>query len=225
MSRKGYDWEKAKKDMLRCVFSDYIESRKNTPAQKTFEGFLFSSTAVFVLVPCLIFPFMFSFEWEEIVQHIIILIWILYPLIVYIFAAIRKKIIMKKLMGIPVGEEKVEIINILTPEELDFIYDTNGNVFQVLGEPDAEFCNIMYNWYYNMNILKDDKLILYMVDAAMFEDKFHALVMDVDVFTKVLGVFCKDMNVKNVDEFARITNRKLNLPIAQREYPSESDRR
>ena len=83
----------------------------------------------------------------------------------------------------------------------------------------------MYNWYYNMNILTDDKLILYMADVAMFDDKFHALVMDTTVFTKVLGVFCKDVEVKNVAEFARLTNGKLNLPIAQREYSSNVDKR
>ena len=114
-------------------------------------------------------------------------------------------------LSIPMGEEQVEVVHLKTPEELDFIYDTNGIIYRLLQEPDAEFCNILYNWYHNMGVLTDGKLILYVADTAMFAKKFQIEVLNMQATPKVVGVFCKDLNVESEEEFARKAKFGINI--------------
>lgn len=217
MRNKNYSWQDTIKDMKKCIYSDYTVNPKYRKEQTRFERRLFPAVFFAIFVPCLIFPFMIAFQWHVIVKCVLMISWVLYPGITITYALIRKKRITKEQLSVKIGDEKIDIIYLYSPKELDFIYHTNGNVFQILQEPDAEFLNIMYNWYRNMNILNDDTLILYVVDAKIFEEKFHALKMNVDIFTRVVGVFCKDLNVQSEEEFMFLTYSGLNLVTAQKE--------
>ena len=216
MSGKRYSWEDTIKDMRKAIYSEYTVNPKYRAEQTRFERRLIPAVSFAIFVPMLIFPFMIAFEWHVIIKCIITACWIIYPGVTITYALIRKKRITNEQLRVRIGDEKINIIHLKTPEDMDFIYNTNGNVFQLLKEPDAEFLNIIYNWYNNMDILKDGTLILYLADAAMFEEKFHALKMDADIFTVVAGVFIKDLDVRSEAEFAFLTNGALNLITAQK---------
>jgi len=124
------------------------------------------------------------------------------------------------LLSIPRGDEKVEVVYLEQSEELDFIFETNGIIYKLLQEPDEEFCNILYNWYHNMDILRDGKLILYVADATMFAEKFQVNIIT-KVWPKVVGVFCKDLNVESEEEFAQKAKHGIKLHCLNVPYPED----
>ena len=215
MSNKTFSWQDTIKDMRKCIYSEYTVNPKYRAEQTRFDRRIIPAVVVALLVPMLIFPIMIAGQWNVIAKTVIVACWLLYPGITITYALIRKKRITNGQLGVKIGDEKIRITRLNTPEDLDFIYHTNGNVFQILQEPDEEFINIMYNWYRNMNILRDDMLHLYVADARMFEEKFHGYMLDVDVFTTVVGVFCKDLDVHSEKDFAILTNSGLNLFTVQ----------
>lgn len=202
MARKE-TWQDILKGMKRQVWRHYVEHHTDTPEYKRFMKWMLPAVLIFIFVPILVFPFMIAFDWPRTVKLILVAVWILYPGIMFIYALFRRKRIQKMVLSIPMGEEKVEVVHLERPEEMDFIYETNGIIYQLLQEPDAEFCNILYNWYHNMEILRDGKLIVYVANAAMFAEKFQVQVMNTEVYPKVVGVFCKDLNVESEEEFAK----------------------
>lgn len=216
MSNKTFSWQDTIKDMRKCIYSEYTVNPKYRAEQTRFERRIIPAVVVALLVPMLIFPIMIAGQWNVIAKAVIVACWLLYPGITIIYALIRKKRITNEQFKVPVGQEKVKITRIRSSEELDFLYYTNGNVFQILHEPDEEFINIMYNWYKNMNILRDDTLCLYIADAGMFKEKFQALMMDLDMFTTVVGVLCKDLNIRSEEEFAYLTQSGLGLFTVQK---------
>lgn len=202
MARKE-TWQDILKGMKRQVWRHYVEHHTDAPEYKRFLKWLIPAFLIFIFVPMLVFPFMFILHWPGVVQLIILLVWILYPGIMFTYALLRRKRIQRMVLSIPMGEEQVEVVHLERPEELDFIYETNGIIYQLLQEPDAEFCNILYNWYHNMEILKEGKLILYVADKAMFVEKFGIEVPNIHWAPKLAGVFCKDLNVENEEEFIK----------------------
>lgn len=206
-----YTWKNILKDMKNQVWRHHVEHHTNTPEYKRFMKCLIPAFLIFIFVPMLVFPFMFAFHWPWVVQLVILLVWILYPGIMFIYALLRRRRIEKLILSIPMGEEYVEIVQLERPEELDFIYDTNGIIYRLLQEPDAEFCNILYNWYHNMGVLREGKLILYVTDTAMFAKKFQIEVPNMQATPKVVGVFCKDLNVESEEEFARKAKFGINI--------------
>ena len=203
MAKRYETWQDTLKYMKRQVWRHYVEHHKDTPEYKRFMKGLLPAFLIFIFVPMLVFPFMFAFHWPGVVQLVILLVWILYPGMMFTYALFRRKRIQKLTMSIPMGEEQVEVVHLETPEELDFIYETNGIIYRLIQEPDGEFCNILYNWYHNMEVLRDGKLILYVADATMFVEKFQIEVPNIQWTPKIVGVFCKDLNVESEEEFAR----------------------
>lgn len=210
MARK-YTWQDTLKDMKYQVWRHHVEHHTDTSEYKRFMRWMLPAVLIFIFVPMLVFPFMIAFDWPGMVKLILVLVWILYPGIMFTYAFLRRRRIQKMTLSIPMGEEKVEVVHLKTPEELDFIYETNGIIYQLLQEPDAEFCNILYNWYHNMEVLRDGKLILYVTDAAMFAEKFQVQVINMKVFPKVVGVFCKDLDVESEEEFAKKAKHGIKL--------------
>ncbi len=203
MAKKQETWQDTLKYMKRQVWRHHVEHHTDTPEYKNFMKWMLPAVLVFLFVPMLVFPFMIVFDWPGVVKLILVLVWILYPGIMFTYAIFRRRRIQKMTLSIPLGEEKVEVVHLEKPEKLDFIYDTNGIIYQLLQEPDREFCNILYNWYQNMAILRDGKLILYVTDAEMFAEKFQVRVKNTEVYPKVVGVFGKDLNVESEEEFAK----------------------
>ena len=212
-------WEKTIKFMRKAIFRGYIEDNAHTTEQKILNKIVISGTCVLIFVPMLIFPFMISFEWPALLQRILVGIWVIVPSCAYIYATIRRIKLTKMLLSVPIGEEKVELVHLQTLEELDFIYNTNGNVFQIQHKPDSEFCNILYNWYRNMGILKDDTLIMYIIDATLFDEKFQTLKIDAKAFKTVVGVFARDMELESMAEFIDKTAYGIGLVTLQKEHP------
>ncbi len=211
MAKKQYTWQDTLKSMKHSLWRHYVEHHTDDPEYKRFLKWMLPAVLIFLFVPMLVFPFMIAFDWPGMVQLVILLVWILYPGIAFTYAIFRRRRIEKILQSIPMGEEKVEVVHLEKPEELDFIYETNGIIYQLLQEPDGEFCNILYNWYHNMGVLRDGKLILYVVDAVMFSEKFQTDVLNTEVFPKVVGVFCKDLNVESEEEFAKKAKHGIKL--------------
>ena len=203
MAKKQETWQDTLKDMKYQVWRHHVEHHTDTPEYKNFMKWMLPAVLIFIFVPLLVFPFMIAFDWPGIVQLVILLVWILYPGTIFTYAIFRRRRIQKMTLSIPLGEEKVEVVHLEKPEELDFIYGSNGIIYQLLQEPDGEFCNILYNWYHNMAILRDGKLILYVTDAEMFAEKFQVRVKNTEVYPKVVGVFGKDLNVESEEEFAK----------------------
>ena len=203
MAKKQETWQDTLKDMKYQVWRHHVEHHTDTPEYKNFMKWMLPAVLIFLFVPMLVFPFMIVFEWPGVVKLILVLVWILYPGIMFTYAIFRRRRIQKMTLSIPLGEEKVEVVHLEKPEELDFIYDTNGIIYQLLQEPDREFCNILYNWYHNMGILRDGKLTLYVTDAEMFAEKFQVRVTNTEVYPKVVGVFGKDLDVESEEEFAK----------------------
>lgn len=198
-----YTWQDTLKDMKYQVWRHHVEHHTDTPEYKSFMKWMLPAVLIFLFVPMLVFPFMIAFDWPGVVKLILVLVWILYPGIMFPYAILRRRRIQKMTLSIPMGEENVEVVHLERPEELDFIYDTNGIIYQLLQEPDGEFCNILYNWYHNMGVLRDGKLTLYVADAAMFAEKFRVQVINTQVFPKIVGVFCKDLDVESEEEFTK----------------------
>lgn len=206
-----YTWQTTLKDMKYQVWRHHVEHHTDTPEYKSFLKWMLPAVLIFLFVPMLVFPFMIAFDWPGIVKLILVAVWILYPGIAFPCALVRRRRIQRMALSIPMGEEQVEVVHLKTPEELDFIYDTNGIIYRLLQEPDAEFCNILYNWYHNMGVLKDGKLILYVADTAMFGEKFQIEVPNIKLTPKVAGVFCKDLDVESEEEFARKAKFGINI--------------
>lgn len=203
MAKKQETWQDTLKYMKNQIWRHYVEHHTDTPEYKRFAKGLIPAFLIFIFVPMLVFPFMFAFGWPGIVQLVVLLVWIFYPGTIFSYAILRRRRIQKMVLSIPMGEEQVEVVHLKTPQELDFIYDTNGIIYRLSQEPDGEFCNILYNWYHNMGVLRDGKLILYVADAAMFVEKFQIEVSNIELTPKVVGVFCKDLNVESEEEFAK----------------------
>lgn len=203
MDKKQETWQNTLKAMKYQVWCHHVEHHTDTPDYKRFMRWMLPAVLVFIFIPMLVFPFMFAFHWPAVVQLVILLVWILYPGTIFTYAILRRRRIQKMVLSIPMGEEQVEEVHLETPQELDFIYDTNGIIYRLSQEPDGEFCNILYNWYHNMGVLRDGKLILYVADAAMFVEKFQIEVSNIELTPKVVGVFCKDLNVESEEEFAK----------------------
>ena len=212
-------WKKTIKYMRKAIFRGYIENHAYTTEQKILNRIVIIGTCILIFVPMLIFPFMISFEWPSIIQRILVGTWVIIPSCAYIYATIRRIKLTKKLLNVPIGEEKVELVHLKTLEELDFIYNTNGNVFQIQHEPDSEFCNILYNWYRRMEILRNDTLIVYVIDAALFDEKFQALKIDANAFKTVVGIFARDMELESMAEFIDKTAYGIGLVTLQKEHP------
>ncbi len=198
-----YTWKTTLKEMKYQVWRHHVEHHTDTPEYKSFLKWMIPAILIFLFFPMLVFPFMIAFDWPGTVKLILVAVWVLYPGIAFPCALVRRKRIQRMALSIPMGEEQVEVVHLETPEELDFIYETNGIIYRLLQEPDAEFCNILYNWYHNMGVLREGKLILYVADKAMFVEKFPIKGFDIQWATKVAGVFCKDLNVESEEEFAR----------------------
>lgn len=211
MAARKYTWQETLREMKVGIWTHYVASHKNTFGQKHFEKLIIIAILILIFVPCLVFPFMIAFSWSKNISFIIILVWAIFPGISITYAILRRKRIMKKLLSIPMGEENVEVVHLERLEELDFIYETNGIVYQILQEPDGEFCNLLYNWYHNMDVLRNDKLILYVTDARLFAEKFQTDDVNVEIFTKVVGVFCKDLAVKSEEEFTKKAKNGIKL--------------
>lgn len=220
MAAKKYTWQDTLKDMKREMFHHYVEHHKDNPQYKRYVKWLIVAVCILIFVPILLFPFMIAFEWPKQVKLIIVLVWILFPGITFTYGAFRNRRIKKMILSIPMGEEKVEVVHLVKPEELDFIYETNGITYKLLQEPDGEFCNILYNWYHNMGVLRDNKLILYVTDAAMFAEKFQVDVIT-QVWPKVVGVFCKDLDVESEEDFAKKAKYGIKLDLLKAAHPED----
>lgn len=206
-----YTWQTTLKDIKYQVWRHHVEHHTDTPEYKSFLKWMLPAVLIFLFVPMLVFPFMIAFDWPGTVKLILVAVWILYPGIAFPCALVRRKRIQRMALSIPMGEEQVEVVHLKRPEEMDFIYENNGIIYQLLQEPDAEFCNILYNWYHNMGVLREGKLILYVADKAMFVEKFPIKGSDIQWAPKVAGVFCKDLNVESEEEFVKKAKWGINI--------------
>lgn len=187
------------KYLRESLFRSYIERNKNRKEQKLFD-IIFGT----VFMVCILF-FMAALVLICALQNRagIIMLWlVLVCFIVTVgYALFRKKRIMKKLFPISIGSENIEKIYINNPDFLDHLYAGSALTMGIEGMPDAEFFNIIYNWLYGLNGLRNGQLKLYFLQGAQLNQKFNCKIGD---DTQIICISKQDLDInkENAEQFS-----------------------
>lgn len=187
------------KYLRESLFRSYIERNKNRKEQKLFD-IIFGT----VFIVCIL-SFMAALVLICALQNRagIIMLWlVLVCFIVTVgYALFRKKRIMKKLFPISIGSENIEKIYINNPDFLDHLYAGSALTMGIEGMPDAEFFNIIYNWLYGLNGLRNGQLKLYFLQGAQLNQKFNCKIGD---DTQIICISKQDLDInkENAEQFS-----------------------
>lgn len=186
------------KNLREALFRAYIERNKTGKDQKRFDVIFGTAFLIWIVMIIIITPVMIAFS----KQAPIIVIDVIYAVVAVAFALFRKKRIMKIILPIEIGDEKIEKIDGNDADVLERLYEENAFTMGLEPEPDAEFYNLVYNWLNGLHGLKDGNLKLYLFKGEVLNQKYNCQIRN-DANVICISMEDLDINEANGRHFAK----------------------
>lgn len=183
------------KNLRETLFRAYIERNKTGKEQRRFNKIFVSAFLIWIFMITIITSVMLAFS-----KYIIILINVIYAAVASAFALFRKKRIMKRILPVEIGKEKIEKVYGNDAGALERLYEENAFTIGLEPEPDAEFYNLLYNWLNGLGGLKGGKLKMYLFKGEVLNRKYNCQIRN-DANVICISMEDLDINEANCRQF------------------------
>lgn len=186
-----------KKIQKQMLFRQYVDCKPKKREQKIFEMILIPWITLTVLGLVLVVP-MFAVLYSGKYLAPVLLVLAVISVTVILYAQVRKKIIMHKLLSVPVKRSAIDRQYLWNVGDLQIFCQSPTALYRFSQEPDEELLRIIYIQLYHLNALRDGKLRVYLTDADLFNQRFRTRI---PYGWTIMGITYDDLQVTDENAY------------------------